>query len=68
MRKKEFEFYTPEELEAYVPSTLEEMINYLEYLFPWKVFDKTTTDREIWISVGQQKLIQFLKDKQEGLD
>ncbi len=48
------------QLSEYIPSNLEEVIAYLQTYHPLSIPNKEESDREIWIEVGKQQLIQFL--------
>lgn len=63
-----FENLSGERLQSYIPSDLQDTIEYLEHIYPWVVFDKNISEREVWIKVGHQQVIQFLKSKLKGLE
>lgn len=44
-----------------LPPISKDLIDTLETLFPDKCPDINDSDRKIWIDVGQQKIIKFLK-------
>lgn len=44
-----------------LPPISKDLIDVLEALFPDKCPDINDSDRKIWIDVGQQKVIRFLK-------
>jgi hypothetical protein len=59
--KKRIQEFSQEQIHEFVPSDLEETIEFLRRLFPLKSPKIDMSDREIWIEVGRQELIEFLQ-------
>jgi hypothetical protein len=57
-----------EELADYIPNTLEDVIKYLQYAYPWKLFPEDIKERKVWTRVGNQQVIEFLESKLKGLE
>jgi len=47
--------------EIVLPALSQELINKLDKLFPDKCAVLTDSDREIWLKVGQRKVVEFLQ-------
>lgn len=60
--------FSPEQLSEFVPSNLVETIEYLKVAFPPKLPTLEMSDREIWIEVGKQFIINYLEDKEKNRD
>tara|TARA_A100001391_G_scaffold199465_1_gene182450 strand:+ start:731 stop:943 length:213 start_codon:yes stop_codon:yes gene_type:complete len=59
--KKRIQEFSQQQVHEFVPSNLEETIGYLKRLFPLKSPKIDMSDREIWIEVGRQEIIEFLQ-------
>lgn len=57
--------YSAEQIAEFVPQDLEETIAFLEKVFPLELPTLKDSDREVWIKVGRQEIIQFLKNTLE---
>ena len=55
--------FSPEQLSEFIPNNLEETIAYLKVCFPTKLPTIDMSDREIWIEVGKQIIIEYLENK-----
>ena len=47
--------------EIVLPALTQDLINKLDKLFPDKCAVLTDSDREIWLKVGQRKVVEFLQ-------
>ena len=52
-----------EQLAEFFPRNLKDVIDLLEVVHPPTLPNKNTPDREIWIEVGKQEVVNFLKNK-----
>ena len=48
------------QLSEFVPKDLEETVAYLQVVHPLRNPDSKVSERELWIEVGRQQLIEFL--------
>lgn len=48
------------EEEGLVPNLTQPLVDYLDSLYPEHCADSSSPDREIWIKVGERKVIRFL--------
>tara|TARA_R100001129_G_scaffold39663_2_gene26713 strand:+ start:2002 stop:2226 length:225 start_codon:yes stop_codon:yes gene_type:complete len=58
--------FSPEQLSEFVPNNLVETIEYLKVAFPPKLPTLKMSDREIWIEVGKQQIIEYLESKEKN--
>lgn len=58
--------FSPEQLSEFVPNNLVETIEYLKVAFPPKLPTLEMSDREIWIEVGKQQIIEYLESKEKN--
>tara|TARA_R100001129_G_scaffold39888_2_gene26908 strand:- start:1162 stop:1386 length:225 start_codon:yes stop_codon:yes gene_type:complete len=61
--KNKLKEISAEKLAEFFPRNLQDVIDLLEIVYPYTLPNKNTPDREIWIEVGKQEIITFLKNK-----
>jgi len=49
-------------IERKLPDLSKDLIDALDARFPVRLADPKDSEREIWIKVGQAKVVEFLKD------
>lgn len=42
-----------------------DLVNYLEEVFPDRMPSSKTTERELWVKAGQVEVVRFLRDLKE---
>ena len=49
-------------IERKLPDLSKDLIDALDARFPVRLADPKDSEREVWIKVGQSKVVEFLKD------